>query len=143
MSTRPHLVRSVPFWGLVIVSLATAAGGGYLLSDRLGSMTTVLTAGTATPIDVYVGQLMAVAGAIVLGAGIIGLLLALGIAALSTLRPRIAEAEDHSTVDAEPVEADEDAEPRTEQPAGHGYDRGLGYTEAVETVPAEAPVPTR
>lgn len=147
MSTRPHLVRSVPFWGLVVVSLATAAGGGYLLSDRLGSMTTVLTAGTATPVDVYVGQSMAVAGAIVLGAGIIGLLLALGIAALSTLRPRIAgavaEAEDHSTVDAEPVEADEDAEPRTEQPAGHGYDRGLGYTEAVETVPAEAPVPTR
>lgn len=143
MSTRPHLVRSVPFWGLVVVSLATAAGGGYLLSDRLGSMTTVLTAGTATPVDVYVGQSMAVAGAIVLGAGIIGLLLALGIAALSTLRPRIAEAEDHSTVDAEPIEADEDAEPRTEQPAGHGYDRGLGYTEAVETVPAEAPVPTR
>lgn len=136
MSTRPHLVRSVPFWGLVVVSLATAAGGAYLLSDRLGSMTTVLTAGTATPVDVYVGQSMAVAGAIVLGAGIIGLLLALGIAALSTLRPR-AEVEP-----TESLEANDDAEP-TEQPAGHGYDRGLGYTEAVETVPAEAPVPTR
>ena len=136
MSTRPHLVRSVPFWGLVVVSLATAAGGAYLLSDRLGSMTTVLTAGTATPVDVYVGQSMAVAGAIVLGAGIIGLLLALAIAALSTLRPR-AEVEPTKS-----LEADEDAEP-TEQPAGHGYDRGLGYTEAVETVPAEVPAPTR
>ena len=136
MSTRPHLVRSVPFWGLVVVSLATAAGGAYLLSDRLGSMTTVLTAGTATPVDVYVGQSMAVAGAIVLGAGVVGLLLALAIAALSTLRPR-AEAEPTKS-----LEADEDAEP-TEQPAGHGYDRGLGYTEAVETVPAEVPAPTR
>ncbi|NLP86036.1 dinucleotide-utilizing enzyme [Microbacterium sp. CFH 90308] len=127
MSTRPHLVRSVPFWGLVVVSLATAAGGAYLLSDRLGTMTTVLTAGTATPVDVYVGQSMAVAGAVVLGAGIIGLLLALAIAALSTLRPRAA---------AEPAEAaDASDEPHMDaDPTDHGYERGLGYTEAVPTV---------
>jgi hypothetical protein len=133
MSTRPHLVRSVPFWGLVVVSLATAAGGAYLLSDRLGSMTTVLTAGTATPVDVYVGQSVAVTGAIVLGAGIIGLLLALGITALSTLRPRT-QVEPASSVDADEAASD------AEQPADHGYDRGLGYTEAVPTVGATADV---
>ena len=143
MSTRPHLVRSVPFWGLVAVSLATAAGGAYLLSDRLGTMTTALTAGTATPVDVYVGQSVAVVAGIVLGAGIVGILLALDIAALATLRPRTqvepveaADANDEVAVDAEPA-------------AGHGYERGLGYTEAVPTVGAtadateEAGVPTR
>ncbi|WP_019179288.1 hypothetical protein [Microbacterium yannicii] len=150
MPTRPRLVRSIPFWVLLIVSLATAAAGAYILSDRLGAMTTTLTAGTATTVDVYVGQSVAVAGAIVLGAGIVGVLLALTIAALSTLRPRAAveAAEAVPAIDADPGDEDGDI-----ADAGrHGYERGLGYTEAVETVPAaaanadtdaDAPVPTR
>ena len=134
MSTRPHLVRSAPFWGLVVVSLATTAFGAYLLSDRLGSMTTALTAGTATPVDVYVGQSVAVTGAIVLGAGIIGLLLALGVAALSTLRPRTQVVPAASVGEADGAASD------AEQPAEHGYERGLGYTDAVPTVEATADV---
>ncbi|GAA5209126.1 dinucleotide-utilizing enzyme [Microbacterium kyungheense] len=87
MSTRPPLARSIPFWGLLIVSLGTAAGGAYLLTSKLGSMTTVLTDNTATPVDVYVGQSVAVAGAVLLGAGIVGIFLTLAVAALATLRP--------------------------------------------------------
>ncbi|MCP2637053.1 dinucleotide-utilizing enzyme [Microbacterium sp. HD4P20] len=139
MSTRPPLVRSVPFWGLVAVSLATAGTGAYLLSDRLGSMATTLTAGTATTVDVYVGQSVAVSGAIVLGAGIVGLLLALGIAALSTLRP-------HAVAPAvEPSDSPHEASLDDDTEHDHGYEHGLGYTEAIVTAPADedAPVPTR
>ncbi len=61
MPTRPRLVRSIPFWGLVLVSIATAVAGALLLVDKLGSMTTTLTDGSATGVDVYVGQSIAVA----------------------------------------------------------------------------------
>ena len=87
MPTRPRLVRSIPFWGLVVVSVATIAGGWYITTDKLGSMTTTLTDGTATGVDVYVGQSIAQLGSIFIGAGVIGVLLALGVAAVSTLRP--------------------------------------------------------
>jgi hypothetical protein len=87
MPTRPRLVRSIPFWGLVLVSLATAVAGAMLLVDKLGSMTTTLTDGSATGVDVYVGQSVAVLGAILLGAGVIGILLALAVATAAGLRP--------------------------------------------------------
>lgn len=87
MSTRPPLARSIPFWGLLVVSLGTAAGGAFLLTSKLGSMTAVLTDNTATPVDVYVGQSVAVAGAVLLGAGIVGIFLTLAVAAYATLRP--------------------------------------------------------
>lgn len=87
MPTRPSLVRSIPFWGLVAASLATALSGAALLVDKLGVMTTTLTDGTATGVEVYVGQSLAVLGAILLGAGVIGILLALVVAAIATLRP--------------------------------------------------------
>jgi hypothetical protein len=103
MSTRPHLIRSIPFWGLVVVSLATVAGGWFITTDKIASMTSTLTDGTATGVDVYVGQSMAQLGGILIGAGIVGILLSLGIAALSTLRP-------HAPVEVvEPIDWDADA----------------------------------
>jgi len=87
MPTRPRLIRSIPFWGLVVVSLATIAGGWFITTDKLGSMTTTLTDGTATGVDVYVGQSIVQLGSILIGAGVVGILLALGVAALATLRP--------------------------------------------------------
>lgn len=87
MPTRPRLARSIPFWALVALSLATVLAGAALLVDRLGVMTTTLTDGTATGVDVYVGQSLAGLGATLLGAGVVGLLLSLAIAAVSTLRP--------------------------------------------------------
>jgi hypothetical protein len=88
MHTRPHLVRSIPFWALVVASLATAAAGAFVLTDKLGTMTTTLTDGSATGVDVYVGQSIAVLGAVLLGAGIIGVLLSLVVAAAASLRPQ-------------------------------------------------------
>ena len=104
MSTRPRLIRSIPFWGLVVVSLATVAGGWFITTDKIASMTTTLTDGTATGVDVYVGQSLAQLGGILIGAGIVGILLALGIAALSTLRP-------HAPVEVvEPIAGDAEAD---------------------------------
>jgi hypothetical protein len=104
MSTRPPLIRSIPFWGLVVVSLATVAGGWFITTDKIASMTSTLTDGTATGVDVYVGQSMAQLGGILIGAGIVGILLSLGIAALSTLRP-------HAPVEVvEPIDWDAEAD---------------------------------
>src|SRR5688500_18477333 len=87
MSTRPALVRRIPSWGLVAASLAPAGYGAMLLAEKLGTMTTTLTDGTATGVEVYVGQSQAVFGAVLVGAGVVGILLALTVASLATLRP--------------------------------------------------------
>ena len=85
MTTSPRLTRSVPFWLLVAGSAGTLAAGAYLLIDRLGGMDARLTDGTATTNDVYVGQMWAVLGAVLVGAGAIGLALALTLGALRSL----------------------------------------------------------
>ena len=87
MTTRPSLARSIPFWVLLVGSVATTAVGAWLVSDRLGIMTATLNDGTATGVEVYVGQSVAVLGAILIGAGVIGILLALAVAAAASLRP--------------------------------------------------------
>lgn len=129
MTARPRLATRIPFWGLVVASLGSAAAGALILVDKLGVMTTTLTDGTATGIEVYVGQSMAVLGAILVGAGVIGILLAFAIAALASLRPA-ATAEVVEPIDwtAEASDADEN------EGAGHGYERGLGYTSQFEAV---------
>jgi hypothetical protein len=131
MSTRPRLIRSIPFWGLVVVSLATVAGGWFITTDKIASMTTTLTDGTATGVDVYVGQSIAQLGGILIGAGIVGILLALGIAALSTLRP-------HAPVEVvEPIDWDSEAE---------SIDAAPESTEAAESAAdaeVDAPVASR
>ncbi|MFE7844727.1 dinucleotide-utilizing enzyme [Microbacterium sp. NPDC057407] len=114
MPTRPRLVRSIPFWALVALSLATILTGAALLADKLGAMTTTLNDGTATGVDVYVGQSLAGLGATLLGAGVVGLLLALGIAAVSTLRPH-PPAVVVEPVDGSPVEDDAAAAPSAAQ----------------------------
>jgi hypothetical protein len=87
MSTRPRLTRNVPFWILIVGSIASAVAGAYLLVDKLSVMATALTDQTATGVEVYVGQIWAVLGAVLIGAGIVGLALALTIAALRSFVP--------------------------------------------------------
>lgn len=87
MTVHPRLVRSVPFWTLIVGSAATIGAGAYLLVSRLGSMEIALTENTATGVDVYVGQVWAVFGGVLVGAGILGLALALAIAAARSLVP--------------------------------------------------------
>jgi len=110
MPVRPQLVRNIAFWILLIVSLGATIGGALVVKIELDWMTTALTANTATGVDVYVGQVAAVIAGIVCGAGIIGLLLTLTVAALSGLRAKNAvEAPEHidwqadTTDDAEPA----------------------------------------
>jgi UPF0716 family protein affecting phage T7 exclusion len=81
------LTRSIGFWLLLVLSLAATAVGSWLISGQLATMTTTLTDGTATGVEVYVGQSLVVVGAVLLGAGIIGFLLVLGLTAVQALLP--------------------------------------------------------
>lgn len=152
MSTRPHLTRSIPFWLLIAGSLASVAGGAFVLLDRLGGMDARLTAGTATSNDVYVGQIWAVLGTVLVGAGLVGLALALTLGALRSLIPApsadpsdaavATDADDETTQ----VVDESDVDPRTspaeavgdaETPANElGYDETLGYDEKAATAVA-------
>lgn len=132
MNTRPRLTRSIPFWLLVAGSLASAAAGSVVLIDKLTTMETALTAGTATGVEVYVGQIWAVLGAILVGVGAIGLLLAFTLGSLRafavTPRDRFApsdepEAEtDEAAVD-DARTAPAEASDTTPQPALDGVSR--------------------
>lgn len=81
------LTRSIGFWLLLVLSLATAGVGGWLVTGQVGSMTSTLLDNTATGVDVYVGQSLVVVGAVLLGAGIIGILLAVALTAVQALLP--------------------------------------------------------
>ncbi|BDV30471.1 dinucleotide-utilizing enzyme [Microbacterium terricola] len=124
MSHRPSLARSTPFWGLIVASAASAAAGALMLVDKIGVMSAALTAGTATGIEVYVGQSVAVVGAVLVGAGVVGILLALAIAALSTLRPAL------------PVEVVESPEDAVDEPAV-AEDRDERTLDDIEVVEAD------
>jgi threonine dehydratase len=103
MTVRPSLVRSIPFWILLVGSVATSAFGAWLSVNTLGTMSVALTAGTATPVDVYVGQVWAIVGGILIATGIVGLALALVLAVLRSFVPvtdvEIIEAMDWSADD--------------------------------------------
>ncbi|WP_431785021.1 hypothetical protein [Microbacterium maritypicum] len=108
------LIRSMGFWLLLVVSLATTAVGAWLISGQIGTMTTTLLDGTATGVEVYVGQSLVVVGAGVLAAGIVGILLTLALVAARSLvpapAPAVVEAIDWT------VEAEETPAPVTTTP---------------------------
>ncbi|PRB15524.1 tetraspanin family protein [Microbacterium sp. MYb62] len=109
------LSRSIGFWLLLVVSLAATAVGGWLISGQIATMTSTLLDGTATGIEVYVGQSLVVVGAGVLAAGIVGILLTLGLVAARSLvptpAPAVVEAIDWTT------EAEENRAPVDTTPA--------------------------
>ena len=88
MTARPRLVRSVPYWVLVVGSVAAGAVGLWLTLDKLGVMTDRILDETATGVDVYVGQSWVGLGAILIGTGLVGLALALTLAAGASLVTR-------------------------------------------------------
>lgn len=142
MNPRPRLIRSIPFWALIVGSLASALGGAYLLYDKLIGMDVRLLDGTATTSDVYVGQIWAVFGAVLVGAGVIGLLLALTVASLRAFAPAAAVA---PVAEIAPAAAEESALPaasasdESAAPAAPaaaedlGYESELGYEKAETT----------
>lgn len=84
------LTRSIGFWLLLVLSLASAGVGGWLIAGQIGTMTSTLLDGTATGIEVYVGQSLVVVGAALLGAGVLGLLIAISLTAVQALMPSTA-----------------------------------------------------
>ena len=101
---KKSLTRSISYWLLLVLSLASAAVGAWLISDNASVMTAKLLDGTATGVEVYVGQPMIVVGAALLGAGVIGVLLTLALAAVKSLVPAASPAV------AEPIDWSKDAE---------------------------------
>jgi len=87
MTTRPSLLRSIPFWLLIVGSLATVVYGTWLFIVTTGSITAGLVAQTASTTDVYVGPSFALLGAILVGTGLIGLALALVLGVVRSLIP--------------------------------------------------------
>lgn len=81
------LTRNLAYWLLLILSVASAAIGAWLITGQIGTMTTRLLDGTATNVEVYVGPSIVLVGAALLGAGVIGILLALVLAAAKALLP--------------------------------------------------------
>ena len=86
-TARPTVMRSIPFWALVVLSLAAVIFGAWFALTQISAMNAALTAGTATGVEVYGGQSLAVLGGIVLGVGLLGILLALAVASLRAFVP--------------------------------------------------------
>lgn len=130
------LTRSIGFWLLLVLSLASAGVGGWLIAGQIGTMTSTLLDGTATGIEVYVGQSLVVVGAALLGAGVLGILLAVALTAAQALIPSAtpvvvepidwtSESDpdaqtDNSDIDSAVPEADAPAETAQEDEAQNG-----------------------
>ncbi|QIG40815.1 hypothetical protein G5T42_16150 [Microbacterium sp. 4R-513] len=92
MTARPSLVRSIPFWILLVGSLASTVVGIWLVVDRIGTMNATLTDGSATGVEVYGGQAWVTLGAALVGAGLVGFVAALFLGVLrSFVRPAAVE----------------------------------------------------
>ncbi|CAN7355372.1 hypothetical protein LJR044_002058 [Microbacterium foliorum] len=101
---KKSLTRSIGFWLLLVLSLASAGVGGWLIAGQIGTMTSTLLDGTATGIEVYVGQSLVVVGAALLGAGVIGILVAVALSAVQALLPSPAP------VVVEPIDGDTESD---------------------------------
>lgn len=107
MTPRPRLSRSIPFWGLIAGSAAAVGFGAWLTIDKISVMTTTLTDGSATGVEVYAGQAWALFGAVIAGAGLVGLFSALALgAARSLLAPKVDVVESISWQDEPAAETD-------------------------------------
>lgn len=86
MQTRPRLVTNVPFWVLVIASLAAVIGGLVLVLAQVNAIEALVNDPNATVVTVYVAQSWVSVGAAVLAAGAIGLASALAVATVVSTR---------------------------------------------------------
>ncbi|WP_251440261.1 hypothetical protein [Microbacterium sp. USTB-Y] len=77
--------RSISFWILLAASVALTTTGAVVALDHLGTMTATLKNGSATGLEVYAGQSWIVIGAALLGAGVLGLLISLALAVVSSI----------------------------------------------------------
>lgn len=129
---KKSLTRSTGFWLLPILSLASAGVGGWLISGQIGTMTTTLLAGTATGVEVYVGQSLVVVGAALLGAGVLGLLLTFALVAVQAMLPAPAP------VVVEPIDWTAESATRADDEASSIADAAIPAQAAESVEPVEA-----
>jgi hypothetical protein len=138
--TPAALRRSIPFWLLLAGSLASFGYGGFLVLDKISTMTATLANGSATGVDVYVGQSWIVVGAAFIGAGLLGLVTVVALAVVRSLIAAPAapagvdEATEHDVVSESPLE--EALTPAT-------TDEAETVTEPAPEVDADAEAPAR
>lgn len=127
---RADLLRSIPFWILLVGSIASAAVGVWLILSKIDTMTTTLADGSATGVEVYAGQSWVILGGALLAAGLFGLIAVLALAvARSFVTPRAAdvvEVVDWTT--AHETAGDEDEVELAAAAPTLGYEDSLGYT---------------
>jgi len=82
-----RLARSLPFWVLVLASLASIGLGLWIVLSKIAEMSATLSDETATYEQVYVNPVWIGFGGVFVGAGIVGLLLVLTLAALRSALP--------------------------------------------------------
>lgn len=98
MTSRPTLVRSIPFWILFVGSLALTGVGAWLVFTFVTAFEQAVRTGAADQaqqldlsISTYTIGPTATAGAVILGAGLVGLLLTAALAAAASVFARPAE----------------------------------------------------
>ncbi|AZS36633.1 hypothetical protein CVS47_01240 [Microbacterium lemovicicum] len=104
MNVRPSLTRSIPFWILLVASLAVTVAGAAIVATTLPAMIAGLDDQTATGGLVYGGQSWITIGSGLLAAGLVGLFVLLALAAARSFLPV-------ATPTAEAVDVADDAEP--------------------------------
>lgn len=136
MHTRPRLVTSIPFWVLVAGSLAAIIGGLAIVLNGINAMEQVLNDPNATVVQVYVGQSWVVVGAAVLGAGAVGIVAVLSLAAATALtrRPDVA---------VESIDWNSDDETAPEPAVAPYATAPLAVEDADVETPSSAPAPAR
>lgn len=139
MTTRPRLSRSIPFWGLIAGSAAAVGFGAWLTIDKISVMTSTLTDGSATGVEVYAGQAWALFGAVIAGAGLVGLVAALSLgAARNLLAPTVDVVESISWQDEPTAETQpQREEPIAETPTAEAASETAGSSAAVDAAPEQ------
>lgn len=135
MTHRPRLSRSIPFWILVVGSLVSIAVGSWLVVEKIATMTSKLSDGSATGVEVYAGQSWVVFGAAFVAAGLIGLVAVLALAAARSfiaapLAPHVAPAFDDATDHL----VQHDVAPEIEDTADASSDDPAAVSERGETI---------
>ncbi|MDQ1084391.1 MULTISPECIES: dinucleotide-utilizing enzyme [Microbacterium] len=134
MHTRPRLVTSIPFWVLVAGSLAAIIGGLAIVLNGINAMEEVLNDPNATVVQVYVGQSWVVVGAAVLGAGAVGIVAVLALAAATALTRR-------ADISVESIDWDSDDETAVEPVATAPSAAPLAVEDADIETPSTTPAP--
>jgi hypothetical protein len=130
------LIRSIGFWLLIVLSVASGAVGGWLVNSQLSTMTATLLDGTATGVEVYVGQSLVVLGSAFIGAGVLGILIALALVAVRSLIPAPAPAA------LEPIDwsAQQPAEPAAQDAPSEAGAPPAAASDAEAVADSDAPV---